>query len=1157
VIAEGREIDWEQAHPGESYASMGKIPPCAYSINAFGLEEIKAYSKPPDFFHDNTQPRVWEVLPASICTWPYEAMYADEVKKPDGSWDNDKRLDAAREYFSGIDKGRSLIFYYANYSNPFSEDDKKVYAMVGLSRVIDIGEELFYEGCSEENKRKFGGGYVWERVVTSNYPDEGFRLPYHLYLDQPDQLKKFIYIPVNPRNFKYGTRYITDDDALDLVERFVEIANTLKEIRDTSEDWPRRIDWLYSVIASLWTNRGIYPGMTKVLDYLDFKDAIPFYKVLTEAGKEKETKDRIFAFLEGKLASITGLKFSQKNPDDIRRQWSLREKEEQHLLRDVLPLFDLTQTQVGQIMSQKRDEVCILASLPQIVEDPYILCEQYVGDGPDDIISFSKIDHGMFPSPELGVPAQCGKDDSRRLRALCVECLRRESQHSFVKATQVINDVNHKLSFMPEWKRHQFTAKYLIVDEKNLSEALTFREDNGERYIYLKNVYEDERAIEQQLRTLVKRSAISLKTPVTEANWHAFLYDPNSPIAEKRPGDYEKAIQQQVSVCQKVFRQPLSIISGGAGTGKTTIIKAIINAIEKAHGTGTSFQLLAPTGKAADRLREKTEKPVSTIHSFLAKRGWLNGNLTFRRNEKKEEGISTYIIDEASMLDLNLLATLFRAINWKSVQRLIFVGDPNQLPPIGVGKVFADLVDWILEANPDSLGMLQINLRQMKNHITGQGTAITELAGLYVRSKQPEIQKDGEAEARVENMLQRIQEGGDIDKDLRVLYWRDTDELERKLVETIVVDMEKDTNTKFDTRRPFDLWHKAFMSGSDRRQASYQQVISPYRGELFGTEYINSVLQQHSNHNTLENLGHLGGITIYDKVIQVRNKYKSDNNPLWAYNREFRKSEKVEVFNGEMGFAKVHGFDSGKWQKGGFYVRRFQVEFSRREKLWVNYESASAVEENLELAYAISVHKAQGSEFQRVYFVLPKYKRQLLTTELFYTGLTRAQTHCTLLVQEDISPLLTLRRRESSQLCRINSSLFCFRSIPDALLKQSEWYEEGKIHRTLTDEMVRSKSEVIIANMLFERDIPFKYDMPLYAPDGTFYLPDFTIKWNGEDWYWEHLGMMSNEAYRNHWATKLTWYEKNGFKDRLVTTTEEGGFDSKIALNVIEKHFGH
>ena len=211
------------------------------------------------------------------------------------------------------------------------------------------------------------------------------------------------------------------------------------------------------------------------------------------------------------------------------------------------------------------------------------------------------------------------------------------------------------------------------------------------------------------------------------------------------------------------------------------------------------------------------------------------------------------------------------------------------------------------------------------------------------------------------------------------------------------------------------------------------------------------------------------------------------------------------------------------------------------------------MEENLELAYAISVHKAQGSEFDRVYVVVPKNKRALLSTELFYTAITRARRHCTLLVEQDVTSLLGMRRPEASWLRRINSSLYSFRPVPDTILAVSGWYEDGRIHQTLADVVVRSKSEVIIANMLFERDIPFRYEQPLFAPDGTFYLPDFTITWRGTDYYWEHVGMLHREDYRAHWEKKRAWYERF-FKGRLIIT-EEGSDLSKQANDVIQRYF--
>jgi hypothetical protein len=1154
MIAQDRDLRREIGVAGCSCAKLEYTPPCGYSINAFGKEQTTAYSKPPEWFRDGSMTKYWNLPPSTVCVWPYEEMYTEEIKNPEGQgqkYNYDKRLQGAKKFFEELTPDKSLIFYYSNYSNPFSEDDEKKYVIVGLSRFKSLGDYLFYDGMSEENKKKYAGGFVWQLPVTSHYPDQGFRLPCHLYIDKPEIIERLILVPENDRNFKYTTRHVSDDDALDIIEHFLEIVENLIELEDKSENWILRKNWLQSLISELWQNRGAFPGLPKVLDYLGFQDAINYFKIEVADNKEIEAKESIFSFLNGKTESIPGLKMSEVVQKKIRRQWKLREDVEQNLLCEILPRFDLSKDQIEKILSPDRSSHGIYASLKEISENPYVLCEQFVGDDPDDRISFNKIDHGMFPSPELGELNNLAEiDDERRLRALCVDQLKKEEKHTFVAASKVINDVNYKLSFYPEWKRHQFNERYFEVDEDELSKALTFREEKGRKYIYLKTAFEDEREIEKHVRLLAKRSDITFKSPVTEKHWNDFLYDNQSPIALKNPREYENSIKGQIEVCQKIFVKPVCVVSGTAGTGKTTIIKAIINAIEKAHGSGTSFKLLAPTGKAADRIREKTGKSASTIHSFLAQKGWLNNNLTFKRSGGlKEEGISTYIIDESSMLDLNLTATLFRAINWATVQRLIFVGDPNQLPPIGKGRIFADIIDWLKDQNPDSEGILKTNIRQMENSLMDKGTGILSLASVYTREVIKTANKKDKLYA--EELLKRIQEGGDVDKDLRVCYWKNTDELERILKQTIMYDLKKDFGNIVDENKQFKLWSNAFEGKEEGLRANYQQVISPYRGELFGTENLNTLLQKFINGYNVENKRTFGGITLFDKVIQYINRPRS--NPYWAYNKTKRKTEPIDVYNGEIGFVKPHAYDKDKCKWKNFHIKQFQVVFSRKEEYWIEFKSESEVEQNLELAYAISVHKAQGSEFERIYFILPKNKKSLLSTELLYTGITRAQKHLTLLVEEDISPLLSLRRPEKSHLLGINSSLFDFKPVPDEILNIHEWYEEGKIHRTLSDYMVRSKSEVIIANMLFERGIPFKYEMPLFAPDGTFYLPDFTIIWNGEEWYWEHLGRMEDENYRNRWDTKEIWYKKY-FPDRLVTTIESGNL-SKDAQSIIENHF--
>jgi exodeoxyribonuclease V alpha subunit len=1153
MIAERRDLSNEIPAAGRAAHDVGFILPCMANVNAFGSKSISGQMPPPSWFNDGTEDKTWQIPAYTIATWPYEEVYRDDVRNPEGirpRYNPIKRREAVKEFFSQITPGKSLIFYYSNYSNPFSENDQLRYVLVGVGRVKQVGEELKWTNQSEKMEEKYGPN-VWLRNITSNYPDEGLRIPYHAYLDRPEILERILFVPDNPRAFKYASRHITDDGALALIERFAEIVGTLIEIDDTHENWQVRLNWLNSLMAELWQSRGLYPGLARVMNYLAFQEAVQFC-FHHQAGDEEQARHQLFDLVQEKTNAIDGLEITPQRLKSVRKKWGLLETEQQILLSDVLPRLDIQVEQISNILDNPLD-VSLISTFQEIYENPYILSEQYIGLNPDDQITFNQIDHAMLPSPELGQPALLEVDGWQRLRALCVEQLEKQSQHTFMSSEVIIGGINRRLSYIPEWKRTEFKTRHLEVEKEELSGALQYRYEDKQLYLYLMSVFEDERMIEMILRRLAALPNINLRFPMTEDNWRNFLFDSDSELAKSHPDEYRNSIAQQFQVCQGIFRRPLSVLCGSAGTGKTTVVKAMIQAIEKAHGQGTSFQLLAPTGKAADRLRERTGKPAKTIHSFLAERGWLNENFTFKPfGGRQEDGISTYIIDESSMLDLPLLATLFRSINWISVQRLIFVGDPNQLPPIGRGRVFADLIDWLRREQPEHIGELTTNMRQIRNRLEGQGTGIIDLASIFMKRDSQNL-RTADEEITEEEMLGKVQEGGEISGDLRVLYWQTTEELEKLLVSTIIEDMEKASGQKLDAEKPYELWNMIMKSnGKDRPEAL--QIVSPYRGELFGTENVNRVIQRQKGGRLLDTKGELGGITYFDKVIQMINRPKS--NPVWAYNIETRKNERLEVYNGEIGIVKIHGFDTSKWKWSGFHIEKFQVAFSRKEKLWVNYDSETAVTENLELAYAISVHKSQGSEFDRVYFILPKHKKALLSRELFYTGITRAQTHNTILVQEDISPLLSLRRPENSQLNLINSSLFWFRPTPPELQNMHDWYEEGKIHKSLANIMMRSKSEVIIANILLDRNIPFRYEIPLYAPDGTFYLPDFTITIRREEWYWEHLGMLSVPVYKKHWETKKAWYEKHSFSDRLITTTESEGFDSTAVTTMLQEKIG-
>jgi ATP-dependent DNA helicase RecQ len=115
-------------------------------------------------------------------------------------------------------------------------------------------------------------------------------------------------------------------------------------------------------------------------------------------------------------------------------------------------------------------------------------------------------------------------------------------------------------------------------------------------------------------------------------------------------------------------------------------------------------------------------------------------------------------------------------------------------------------------------------------------------------------------------------------------------------------------------------------------------------------------------------------------------------------------------------------------------------------------------------------------------------------------------------------------------------------------------YSRGRIHRTLSGDLVRSKSEVIVANILHQTGIPFDYEAPLMAPDGSRRVPDFTIEWRGKTYFWEHLGMLGVEEYRQNWELKKAWYEEH-FPGQVITTTETSTL-SEETRQIIAATFG-
>ncbi len=1162
-ILENRNIKYEEEHAGERISCQSCDIPCALSANAFGKENIKTKMEIPGFWKEgDAEATDIEIPPYTACTWPYEVVYKGDIYFDNGKYDYDKRFEKVKKYFSQFEEKKSLIFYTTGYSNPFSENEENNYIIVGISRIKKMNEYQYYENATEETKEKYANALIWQRPITSTYPEEGFVIPYWKYRNKEEILNKIVLKPINKAPFKYGTREVHDDDALNVVYELIKIVDVLIEIKDDTQDWKERKKWLNGLIAELWKARGPYPGLISTLSNLGLNELIVTYSKITNEEEIKNFKEQIKDLLEGKIDEIFGT--SIDDLPRIRRNFKLMDEDVQTLLLEILPRFDLTSEQVKSIISEKRQDVSIVATAKEMVENPYIIFEQYNGKDSEDIIPFYKIDNGIIVSPEYGIKKMLEVDSAERFRAMCVDELNKIPAHSFGKAEKILEEINYRLERMPEWKKATYKLKNFEVDKDILREALAIRKDeNDEIYLYLKNVYEDERVIQEVLQELVNRPDIQIKMTINEEKFKEKLRIKESKLNDKE--EYEKILENQAQICMQLFTKPICVLSGAAGTGKTTVIKSIVENIEHVHGQGSSFLIMAPTGKASERIKNQTGKNSCTIHSHLAKNGWINSNLTLKRTGGRNNvDVNTIIIDECSMIDLNLFATLLRSINWNNVQRLILVGDPNQLPPIGRGKVFADIIEWLEREHKSNIGILTDNIRQLANRIEGNGCGILELAELFIQEKQGSHNgKDNREELKQKKdiLFEKILEkgNGDVDKDLGVYFWKNQEELELILTDAIRKDMKKLVSDS-EEGKDNELWEKVITDEQHRYKPEIIQIISPYKGEYYGTYALNQLLQSNFNQENCEKFQSIDGINYFDKVIQIRNRPQSDK--AYVYNWEAKKIEQEEIYNGEIGIVeKPRGKE---WY--GKKIKNIQVKFSNKSRKDLSYKYGKRQElyngkfyikeqkviDNLELAYVISVHKSQGSEFDYVYIIMPKRDSHLLSMELLYTAITRAQKKVVIFMQEDIGTLNELTKIEKSAVRKINSSVFKFEPLPEEILYISNWYEKGKNISTISEYFVRSKSEAIIANMLKERNIEFKYEEPLYAKDGTMYLPDFTVIFRGETYYWEHVGMLDKPDYKKHWEKKKAWYDRN-FSNKLIVTYE-GKNLSIDAKNIIDSY---
>lgn len=541
-----------------------------------------------------------------------------------------------------------------------------------------------------------------------------------------------------------------------------------------------------------------------------------------------------------------------------------------------------------------------------IKENPYILCEGELG------IPFAKAD---------AIAKSLGADPDSLARIL----------------NGIIYILSHNGGLaghtcMPENDVVTLTAELLEINPNIVSDALNTLLDNSDlscyrkdnvNYIMTSEVAEDEDVIARTISRMLNSTG-------------GFSAGDIASLIEKVESglDISFAPLQRAALFAAI-ENGVVILTGGPGTGKTTVVKAMLSIFKS---LGLKTVLAAPTGRAAKRMSEATGEEAKTVHRMLEMERTTDGSMRFCRNERNPLNESVIIVDEASMLDLALTAAMLRAM--RRGARLVLIGDSDQLPSVGAGNVLADL-------------------------ISSERIKTIRLTEIFRQSK----------ESLIVTNAHRINEGT-----APLLNVTDSDfffvrrEREADIAETV--------SSLIDERLP-KTYGRSIKEGI--------QVITPSKKGVAGVETMNSVLQARLNPPAKFKKEKAAHGTVFregDRVMQVVNNYDIE----WEKNGAVG----VGLFNGDIGV--IESIDLSE--------ELIRIRFDDRTA-----EYSYDMLEELELAYAITVHKSQGSEYPVV--IIPMYScaPMLMARNLLYTAVTRAKRMVILVGRSDIPRKMTENNR--------------------------------------------------------------------------------------------------------------------------------------------------
>ena len=600
-----------------------------------------------------------------------------------------------------------------------------------------------------------------------------------------------------------------------------------------------------------------------------------------------------------KLAGLRGIsmKKAREMSEELRRQTGLRRLMEFLGANELKPGYAM---RLYKFYGEHAGDV--------IKDNPYIICMPHIGG------DFSEADR-------LALALGFDGDSDQRIAAAIIFELRHNSGNGHV--------------FIPKEKLLPATAQLIDVELETVEEGFEVLLDSGDIILeqvagcnacYLADLYEAEIYTADKIKRM---AGVRLKDKT----------DVDSVISQVEAEQGISYAPMQKKTLEMAVKNRIMVITGGPGTGKTTTVRAIIAMFEK---MGLDVQLAAPTGRAAKRMTELTGREASTVHRML-EAGYAGDSfdLVFKRGEDEPLKCDVLILDECSMVDITLMRALLAALPEES--RLILVGDADQLPSVGPGNVFND----ILRSAVVPVVRLTEIFRQTS------GSRIVRNAHMINAGEMPDIcENKGDF-----FFMRRLNSNAAVELIMQLCS--------KRLPDNMGI-------------RPEEI-----------------QVLTPTRRGSCGTYNLNRMLQSVLNpEDKAKKEKKFGDFTFRegDRVMQIRNDYDI----MWS--TADKKQSGTGVFNGDIGY--VSSINEAE------------------ERLTVDYDGHLAIYgfdmlSELEHAWAMTVHKSQGSEYRAVILCLTGGPQPLLHRGVLYTAVTRARELLIIVGDDNIVKQMTENHKQT------------------------------------------------------------------------------------------------------------------------------------------------